>query len=181
MIEVLNLKATCDWSSFVVGLLLCACLRTVYSQDLQWSLELPRTCSNIIPSILASFFFFLFFGASFLCHFSLAKLQPSNFATQQAQAFCPRSFFQQNCHGSQFARSLKQTFSCFSTHSFSDDDDQLVFETSKNVKVVPSFDDMGLSEDLLRGIYSYGLSSARLTTFNSAKVSRSLLPFSNVP
>lgn len=30
------------------------------------------------------------------------------------------------------------------------------FETSKDVKVVSSFDKMGLKEDLLRGIYAYG-------------------------
>ena len=30
------------------------------------------------------------------------------------------------------------------------------FETSKGVKVVGSFDSMGLQEDLLRGIYEYG-------------------------
>ena len=30
------------------------------------------------------------------------------------------------------------------------------FETSEGVEVVPSFDNMGLREDLLRGIYAYG-------------------------
>lgn len=30
------------------------------------------------------------------------------------------------------------------------------FETSEEVDVIPSFDKMGLSQDLLRGIYSYG-------------------------
>ena len=30
------------------------------------------------------------------------------------------------------------------------------FETSASVKVVESFDTMGLSEDLIRGIYAYG-------------------------
>ncbi|KAJ3289747.1 Eukaryotic initiation factor 4A-III [Borealophlyctis nickersoniae] len=34
-------------------------------------------------------------------------------------------------------------------------DGQLVFETSDDVKVVPTFDNMGLKEDLLRGIYAY--------------------------
>ncbi|KAJ3284124.1 Eukaryotic initiation factor 4A-III [Rhizoclosmatium sp. JEL0117] len=34
-------------------------------------------------------------------------------------------------------------------------DEKLVFETSSNVKVVSSFDQMGLKEDLLRGIYAY--------------------------
>ncbi|KAL2919529.1 RNA helicase [Polyrhizophydium stewartii] len=35
------------------------------------------------------------------------------------------------------------------------DDGQLLFETSEDVKVVTSFDQMGLKEDLLRGIYAY--------------------------
>lgn len=30
------------------------------------------------------------------------------------------------------------------------------FETSKDVRVVTSFDKMGLKEDLLRGVYAYG-------------------------
>lgn len=30
------------------------------------------------------------------------------------------------------------------------------FETSEEIDVVPTFDRMGLNEDLLRGIYSYG-------------------------
>ncbi|KAJ3071896.1 RNA helicase [Podochytrium sp. JEL0797] len=34
-------------------------------------------------------------------------------------------------------------------------DAKLVFETSSNVAVVASFDEMGLKEDLLRGIYAY--------------------------
>jgi ATP-dependent RNA helicase len=34
-------------------------------------------------------------------------------------------------------------------------EDELVFETSHNVKPVTSFDQMGLKEDLLRGIYAY--------------------------
>lgn len=38
------------------------------------------------------------------------------------------------------------------------DDDlaNVEFETSEDVDVVPTFDQMGLREDLLRGIYSYG-------------------------
>ena len=40
---------------------------------------------------------------------------------------------------------------------FGDDDASLVFETSKEVTVTPSFDAMGLKEDLLRGIYTYGM------------------------
>ncbi|KAI9144798.1 ATP-dependent RNA helicase FAL1 [Paraphysoderma sedebokerense] len=35
------------------------------------------------------------------------------------------------------------------------EDDKIVFETSEEVKVVPTFDAMGLKEDLLRGIYAY--------------------------
>ena len=30
------------------------------------------------------------------------------------------------------------------------------FETSEDVDVVPTFDSLGLREDLLRGIYAYG-------------------------
>ena len=37
-----------------------------------------------------------------------------------------------------------------------DEDKQLVFETSANVKVVNSFQDMGLKEELIRGIFAYG-------------------------
>ena len=37
-----------------------------------------------------------------------------------------------------------------------DDDNKMVFESSADVKVVSSFDQMGLKEDLLRGIYAYG-------------------------
>lgn len=34
-------------------------------------------------------------------------------------------------------------------------DDKLVFESSAGVKIVPTFDSLGLKEDLLRGIYAY--------------------------
>ena len=37
-----------------------------------------------------------------------------------------------------------------------DDDANMVFETSKEVSVVSTFDQMNLREDLLRGIYAYG-------------------------
>ena len=38
-----------------------------------------------------------------------------------------------------------------------DDELQKVeFETSEEVDVVPTFDSMGIREDLLRGIYAYG-------------------------
>lgn len=35
------------------------------------------------------------------------------------------------------------------------DDDKLVFETSEDIKVYSSFDQMGLNEKLLRGIHGY--------------------------
>lgn len=37
-----------------------------------------------------------------------------------------------------------------------DEDATMVFETSKSVDVIGTFDGMGLREDLLRGIYAYG-------------------------
>ncbi len=37
-----------------------------------------------------------------------------------------------------------------------DDDATMVFETSKDVNVVSTFDGMNIREDLLRGIYAYG-------------------------
>lgn len=40
-----------------------------------------------------------------------------------------------------------------------DEGDELAnveFETSEGVEVIPTFDKMGLRDDLLRGIYSYG-------------------------
>lgn len=36
------------------------------------------------------------------------------------------------------------------------DDEKLVFETSQGVEPILSFDHMGIKDDLLRGIYSYG-------------------------
>jgi ATP-dependent RNA helicase len=36
------------------------------------------------------------------------------------------------------------------------EDEHLVFETSAGVEVISSFDQMGIREDLLRGIYAYG-------------------------
>ena len=35
-------------------------------------------------------------------------------------------------------------------------DETLDFETTKGVKVVTKFDDMGLKQDLIRGIYAFG-------------------------
>ncbi len=37
-----------------------------------------------------------------------------------------------------------------------DGDAAMVFETSKGVDVVTTFDGMGLRDDLLRGVYAYG-------------------------
>jgi len=37
-----------------------------------------------------------------------------------------------------------------------DDDDTLEFETSSDIKLYPTFDSMGLREELTRGIYAYG-------------------------
>ncbi|KAL6580561.1 hypothetical protein OROMI_008585 [Orobanche minor] len=37
------------------------------------------------------------------------------------------------------------------------EDDNLVFETSKGVEPIMSFDEMGIDDGLLRGIYSYGI------------------------
>ena len=37
-----------------------------------------------------------------------------------------------------------------------DKDENITFDTSKGVKVVSTFDGMGIREDLLRGLYSYG-------------------------
>lgn len=34
-------------------------------------------------------------------------------------------------------------------------DENMVFETSSDVAILPTFDAMGLKEDLLRGIYAY--------------------------
>ena len=35
-------------------------------------------------------------------------------------------------------------------------EDQVTFETTKGVEVVPTFDQMNFKEDLVRGIYAYG-------------------------
>ena len=40
-----------------------------------------------------------------------------------------------------------------------EDDATTVFETSKEVTVITTFDQMSLKEDLLRGIYAYGRSA----------------------
>ena len=43
--------------------------------------------------------------------------------------------------------------------SISDDLKNVEFETSEEVEVTPTFDSMGLREDLIRGIYAYGMES----------------------
>ncbi|KAF9682044.1 hypothetical protein SADUNF_Sadunf05G0067400 [Salix dunnii] len=50
------------------------------------------------------------------------------------------------------------------------EDEKLVFETSEGIEPVASFDEMGLKEDLLRGIYNYGFEKP------SAIQQRALLP-----
>ena len=35
-------------------------------------------------------------------------------------------------------------------------DDQYLFETTENIDIYPTFDSIGLREDLLKGIYAYG-------------------------
>merc|ERR1719375_2628214 len=46
----------------------------------------------------------------------------------------------------------------------------LVFETSEDVEVLPTFDALGLKEDLLRGVYAYGFERP------SAVQQRAILP-----
>ena len=36
------------------------------------------------------------------------------------------------------------------------DDTQLIFETSEDLEIYPTFDSMSLKEELLRGLYGYG-------------------------
>ena len=43
-----------------------------------------------------------------------------------------------------------------------DDLKNIEFETSEDVDVTPTFDGMGLREELLRGIYSYGMQFGEL-------------------
>lgn len=54
-----------------------------------------------------------------------------------------------------------------------DDLEQLEFETSENVQVLPTFDRMKLKEDLLRGIYGYGFEKP------SAIQQRSIVPITS--
>ena len=43
-----------------------------------------------------------------------------------------------------------------------DDLSNVEFETSEDVEVIPSFDSLALREDLLRGIYAYGMNDSNL-------------------
>merc|ERR1712117_584379 len=57
------------------------------------------------------------------------------------------------------------------TNAAADDDlANVEFETSEDVDVIPTFDSMGLREDLLRGVYSYGFENP------SAIQQRAILP-----
>jgi len=50
------------------------------------------------------------------------------------------------------------------------EEDGVAFETSEEIQVVDSFDKLGLKEELLRGIYSYGFEKP------SAVQQRAILP-----
>lgn len=45
---------------------------------------------------------------------------------------------------------------CWHRGGLSKTDEELVFETSTDLEVIPTFDELGLREDLLRGIYAFG-------------------------
>ena len=51
----------------------------------------------------------------------------------------------------------KQKRKMSSRRVLSDDLKTLEFETSEDVEVTPTFDNMGLREELLRGVYAYGI------------------------
>ena len=59
------------------------------------------------------------------------------------------------------------------------------FTTSNEVTICPAFEEMGLDDDLLRGIYHYGMCESRyLQMFGSLtilQVLKSLLPSSSAP
>ena len=50
------------------------------------------------------------------------------------------------------------------------EDEKLVFETTEGIEPVATFDEMGLKEDVLRGIYNYGFEKP------SAIQQRALMP-----
>ena len=47
-----------------------------------------------------------------------------------------------------------------------DDLSNVEFETSEDVEVIPSFDSLSLREDLLRGIYAYGMNHSNNALFS---------------
>jgi len=51
-----------------------------------------------------------------------------------------------------------------------DDDEKIEFETSAGVSAVASFEKMNLKEDLLRGIYAYGLSFLFFLIFQKTSI-----------
>ena len=55
-----------------------------------------------------------------------------------------------------------------------DNEEKLVFETSGEVDVTPSFDNMGLKEELVRGIYAYGKLPSRIKCPTQARKGRVL-------
>lgn len=57
-------------------------------------------------------------------------------------------------------------------------DTKLVFESSEAVKIVSTFDQLGLKEDLLRGIYAYSESSRFFPPIYTSKTSNFDLPTS---
>lgn len=66
---------------------------------------------------------------------------------------------------------------------YSSSDERLVFESSETVSVVSTFDELGLKEDLLRGIYAYSsilppvTCSQQPSLIPIMQISRSLQPF----
>lgn len=60
-----------------------------------------------------------------------------------------------------------------SEQEMAEEDERLIFETSKGVEVISSFDSMGIREELLRGIYAYGFEKP------SAIQQRAVLPIIN--
>lgn len=46
--------------------------------------------------------------------------------------------------------------SSFNRKIISEDLSNVEFDTSEDVEVIPTFDSMGLKDELLRGIYTYG-------------------------
>lgn len=51
------------------------------------------------------------------------------------------------------------------------------FETSEDVEVIPSFNAMGLKEELLRGIYAYGKYNKKKLLKNNTKLYYTFLYF----